>query len=446
MNPQRIKLLNEATAKTGPVVYWMGRDQRVQHNHALLFAAGLAKKKGLPFYVLFCLLPEFSGASRAHYSFMLKGLQETSQSLEQHGIPMIVVHGDPVEKVPAVIREHKASALIMDFDPLRHRREWKTALLKKIEIAMYEVDAHNIVPCWVASPKAEFGAYTLRPKILRLLPEFLEPFPEVPVFTGQAGIGTDWKMLERTIKAPKLEFTSTTINAGETAAHMALRDFLEYGLPEYHLQRNDPNLDGQSGLSPWIHFGQLSAQYVALCVKSSQADEQAKKAFLEELIVRRELSDNFCYYNTAYDTIDGIHSWARISLEAHRKDERAFVYTQDEWELAKTHDELWNAAQQQMMQTGKMHGYMRMYWAKKILEWSESPEAAIKTAIYLNDRYSLDGRDPNGYAGILWSIGGLHDRAWGERPVYGKIRYMNAEGCKRKFDVKAYIARWTDTC
>jgi deoxyribodipyrimidine photo-lyase len=420
----------------------MGRDQRVRHNHALLFAAGVAKKQGLPLYVVFCILPEYLNACKQHYDFMFKGLMETSDLLSLHGIPLFITHGDPVVRVSQMLDDCQASMLVMDFDPLRHRQQWKASLLQKIKIPLYEVDAHNIVPCWIASPKAEFGAYTLRPKIHRVLHDYLDPFDELPVFSGMQKVVTPWEEMGKAVTADSSIVDTSLYTPGETAAHQALQDFIEHRLSQYPKYRNDPNMEGQSGLSPWIHFGQLSAQYIAQCVQQAPVDPTAKAAYLEELIVRRELSDNFCLYNPNYDTIEGFPAWARTSLEMHRKDERVYVYDVAQWEQAETHDDLWNAAQQQLLQTGKMHGYMRMYWAKKILEWSADPETAIRIAVYLNDHYSIDGRDPNSYAGIMWSLGGLHDRAWGERPVYGKVRYMNAEGCKRKFDVKAYISRW----
>jgi deoxyribodipyrimidine photo-lyase len=222
-----------------------------------------------------------------------------------------------------------------------------------------------------------------------------------------------------------------------------LGQFIAERLPGYDTDRNDPNRSGQSGLSPYLHFGQISAQRVALEVRKADARPEAKAAFLEELIVRRELSDNFCFYNPAYDSFEGFHSWAKATLNAHREDRRQFLYSLRQLEAGGSHDPLWNAAQKEMVATGKMHGYLRMYWAKKVLEWTPSPEEAIAIAIYLNDRYSLDGRDPNGYAGIAWSIGGVHDRAWGERPVFGKIRYMSYEGCRRKFGVDRYIKKVT---
>jgi deoxyribodipyrimidine photo-lyase len=235
------------------------------------------------------------------------------------------------------------------------------------------------------------------------------------------------------------------ITPGENAAHTALKKFLHTRLKGYDENRNDPNLDGQSGLSPYLHFGQLSAQRVALEVSKYRSEYRKDvDAFLEELTIRRELSDNFCYYNLNYDSFEGFPAWAQKTLNEHRKDAREFIYTKKDFELARTHDELWNASQRQLVKTGKMHGYMRMYWAKKILEWTASPEEALKIAIYLNDKYELDGRDPNGYVGIAWSIGGVHDRAWFDRPIFGKIRFMNSKGCANKFKVKEYISKFSE--
>lgn len=439
VNPDRVRVLKDIEGRRGPVIYWMGRDQRVHHNWALLFAAERAKREKVPLVVTFNVVPEYLGATIRHFDFLLNGLMEVERSLNDLGIPFRITCGDAVEEISGVISETKASALVVDFDPLRPRRLWIEKLVKEAPVRILEVDAHNIVPCFKASAKAEFGAYTLRPKILRLLPVFLEPFPEVPVFAETRRVSNDWKRIFETVTADKSVLPVRDFLPGETAAGKALHEFVTQRLVNYRTFRNDPNLGAQSGLSPWLHFGQLSAQAVALAVRAADVAGEDKDAFLEELIIRRELSDNFCYYQPRYDSIGGIPAWARTTLEAHRKDEREFLYSVDEFEYAGTHDPLWNAAQREMMSTGKMHGYLRMYWAKKILEWSADPESAISTAIRLNDKYSLDGRDPNGYAGILWSIGGLHDRAWGERAVSGKVRYMNAAGCKRKFDTGRYI-------
>ena len=229
------------------------------------------------------------------------------------------------------------------------------------------------------------------------------------------------------------------LKAGETEAKKELHNFIVTKLDFYEQDRNDPTKSIASNLSPYLHFGQISSQRIVLEVLKSSARAENKESFLEELIVRKELADNFCFYNRFYKSFEGLETWAKSSLNQHRFDVRPYLYSKEEFEKANTHDDLWNAAQIELLKRGKIHSYMRMYWAKKILEWTQSPEEAIDIAIYLNDKYSLDGLDPNGYVGIMWSIGGLHDRAWFDRNVFGKIRYMNYEGCKRKFDVNLYI-------
>ena len=443
MIDKRARLIQEGKTIEGPVLYWMSRDQRVQDNWALLYGQRLALKKKCSFAVAFCLVPEFLGATIRQYGFMLKGLEELEDGLRKKNIPFILETGSPEEKIPRLVKKLAASCLVTDFDPLRTKRQWKAAVAKKIEVPFHEVDAHNIVPCWTASPKQEYAAYTFRPKIQRLLPEFLEKFPPIkkhPFILKEKASYIKWQDVHSSLRIDHDVRAPDWIKPGERAAGKVLSDFLKNKLPSYDKKRNDPTDDGQSNLSPYLHFGQISAQRIALEVQTSHAPKKDKDAFLEELIVRRELSDNFCFYNDHYDTFEGFPSWARDSLDQHRKKPREYIYHLEQFEHAMTHDALWNAAQREMLTRGKMHGYMRMYWAKKILEWTESPERAMEIAVYLNDRYELDGRDPNGYTGIAWSIGGVHDRAWNERRVFGKIRYMSYNGCKGKFDVKKYIA------
>jgi deoxyribodipyrimidine photo-lyase len=448
VNPKRVRALKKENQTKGPVVYWMSRDQRVGDNWALLYAGELAKKYNTYLAVVFCLFPQFLGATERQYLFMLRGLKEVENNLRAQNIPFLFLRGDPVKEVSSLLGEMDAGALVCDFSPLRQSREWRSMLAGENKIPFYEVDAHNIIPCWLASPKQEWSAYSFRPKVHRLLVEFLEEFPILPkkplIEIAQkyplrnGAIENDWQEAERGLKVDAMP-EAKWIVPGDAAAMKQLDSFLELNLADYERDRNDPNINGQSGLSPYLHFGQISAQRVALQVLRSRKDAGS---FLEELIVRRELSENYCYYNQHYDDMQGFPAWARTSLCEHEKDRREYLYTLSELENARTHDDLWNAAQQEMLQTGKMHGYLRMYWAKKILEWTASPVAAQTTVIYLNDRYELDGRDPSGYTGIAWSLGGLHDRAWKERAIFGKVRYMNFNGARRKFDVQAYIEKW----
>lgn len=444
VQPRRVRTLNEGKAGGGPVLYWMSRDQRVKDNWALLYAQERALHLGRPLLVAFCLTPAFLGAASRQYDFMLRGLVEVEGNLARKNVPFIVLEGDPGEEIPRVASWADAAGIITDFDPLRIKRAWKRAAAGRTGIPILEVDAHNIIPAWVASDKQEYAARTFRPKVHRLLPEYLEDIPALKKHShtwGKMAAAPDWKRLRRTLPGPAHPPPVTVPAPGEKAAAAALRAFVRRKLGAYDRNRNDPAKKGQSGLSPYLHFGQLSAQRAALAVRNSEADSASKEAFLEELIVRRELADNFCLYQERYDSVAGFPDWARRTLRAHRRDRRSYIYDLTTLEKAKTHDPLWNAAQTQMVREGTMHGYLRMYWGKQALAWSRSPEEAMAAAIELNDRYQLDGRDPNGYTGIAWCVGGVHDRPWPERPVFGTVRTMTFEGCRRKFDVQAYIDR-----
>jgi len=443
INANRIRLIKKGDEAKGPVIYWMSRDQRVNDNWALLFTQQLALEKKRSLVVVCSLVPKFLEASFRQYDFMLKGLMEVEQELRKFNIPFFLLTGNPAEEISNFIIEHKASILVSDFDPLKITRKWKNEIAKLIEIQFYEVDAHNIVPCFYASTKQEFGAYTIRHKIHKHLPEFIDEFPKLKRMKNKESISSDivdWKSVYNFLNIDDKIKHVDWIKPGEKAAHNTLKNFIEIKLDKYAETRSDPNANVLSNLSPYLHFGQISAQRIAL-ILSRTGNHSSAESFWEELIVRRELSDNFCFYNSNYDSFKGFPDWAQKTLNVHRKDEREFVYSVKEFEGSKTHEDLWNAAQRELVTTGKMHGYMRMYWAKKILEWSKSPEEALKIAIYLNDKYELDGRDPNGYTGCAWAIGGLHDRAWKERPVYGKIRYMNRNGAKSKFDIEKYISK-----
>jgi deoxyribodipyrimidine photo-lyase len=446
VNQNRVKKQNDFQIKQGPVIYWMQRDQRVEDNWALLYAQQIAEENQQPLIAVFCLVNNFLDAGLRHYQFMLDGLIETHKKLESINIRFQLLLGNPTDQIPKFLTEVKAGAIVSDFSPLKIAREWKRDVIKKVEIPFFTVDAHNIIPCWITSDKEEFAAYTIRPKVHRLLPDYLEEFPKLKPQSSELFESSeiDWEKIMSELKLDESVRAVDWIKPGESEARITLEIFLTKKIKVYDTDRNDPTKDAVSNLSPYLHFGHISAQRIALEVHEIEGVDESKKSFLEELIVRRELTDNFCFYNKNYDNFDGLRDWAKNTLNQHRSDKREYIYTQSEFENASTHEELWNAAQLQLVKSGKMAGYMRMYWAKKILEWSKSPEQAMEIAIYLNDKYSLDGRDPNGYVGVAWSIGGIHDRAWTERPVYGKIRYMNYNGAKRKFDVKKYIESWVD--
>lgn len=462
----RSRDLNEKPIGNGPVIYWMDRDMRSQDNWALLYAQDRALEMKVPLIVVYNLMPGFLGGTLRQHAFKVQGLKDVADDLALHNISFYIVSGNHTERdIVDFVIEHSAGLVVTDFSPLRIQRQWKDYVLKHITVRLVEVDAHNIVPAWVVSQKSEIGARTLRPKLYKLLPEYLVEFPKLKKISTPHKTAIDWEKIEH-VPGIDTSVSATSYIGGMKSGEKVLRQFVEHGLARYGSDRNDPLARAQSDMSPYLHYGMIAPGRAALdVIKSCGAplsaliDAQKNKAkvdpkapvtiitstaaFLEELIVRRELSDNFCLYNPdTYDTVDCFPQWATKSLQAHKNTTREYLYTRTQFEKAQTHDELWNASQVQMLKTGKMHGYMRMYWAKKILEWSASPEDALATAIYLNDKYELDGRDPNGYAGIAWSIGGVHDRAWFTRPIFGLVRYMARSGCESKFDVKAYIATY----
>ena len=438
---RRSKKLNAINYSGGNVVYWMQRDRRFHNNWALIHAQNIAIKYKVPLTVFYSLNGNFANANPRQYGFLLRGLSESIEVFKKHNIPFHLRRGDVLTSLHNYISSSNTGYLITDFSPLKVYKKRLSKIIKDIKIPVEMVDAHNIIPAWIVSDKQEFAAHTIRRKIHILLDSFLHSFPKV--ISHPFNVNIEHETIDPDAILRELQIDNSVqevkwINPGENEGKRSLKTYLNESMDVTGESRNDPNKDSLSNLSPYIHFGQLSAQEIALQVIATE-DSVGKDTFLEQLIVRRELSDNFCYYNDDYDSFNGFHSWAQKTLNEHRGDQREYLYSSSEFENANTHDKLWNAAQNQMIVSGKMHGFMRMYWAKKILEWSEDPEAALQIAIDLNDKYELDGRDPNGYTGIAWSIGGIHDRPWFERPVFGKVRYMNYNGCKRKFDVNKYI-------
>jgi len=472
IHENRIRRLNneDIIYEKGPVVYWMNRDGRVHDNWALLYAQERARELKVPLVVMYNLEIGFGGGGLRQHDFKVRGIREVSEDLRKLNIPFyLLIHQKKNKDEKGQGKEMHdwldsidAGLLVTDFFPLRHPRAWADYLRKNIEIPMYGVDAHNIVPTWVTSDKQEFAARTMRPKLHRLLPEYLTNFPKMRKMKpdNMSAIDNQDINWEDLLTGQKFSYDVSTvdwINPGYTAGMSQLKVFIQKRFDVYADERNNGLVRGQSDLSPYLHYGQIAPQRVAWQVvqhvdvpiekilsadRNGAASKNSAAAFLEELIIRRELSDNYCFYNSDYDNTKGFHEWAQKTLNEHANDKREYIYTFKAFEDARTHDELWNAAQREMVTTGKMHGYMRMYWAKKILQWSRSIEEAYQTAITLNDRYSLDGRDPNGFVGVAWSIGGVHDRAWFERDVFGKIRYMAESGVQKRFSVKEYIAKF----
>jgi deoxyribodipyrimidine photo-lyase len=443
---ERIKSLNSKRIRDGGfVLYWMQASQRAEYNHALEYAITQANEMGKPVLAFFALTDRYPEANLRHYHFMLEGLKETSSSLEERGILLIIKRASP--KLGVVDLSKNACLVVVDRGYLRLQRDWRSFVAERIECPLVQVESDVVVPVEEASPKEEYTAATIRPKIKKKLERFLAPLQEqtpkedsLDFDLESLDIQDTEKVLEqldidRSVKA------SWSFHGGTLRAKELLDGFIENKLRDYAELRNDPSLEYLSNMSPYLHFGQISPLYIALQVR--EAGGLGSEEYLEELIIRRELSVNFIFYNPNYDSLEGLPDWARKTLQEHIKDSREYVYTLGELEEGRTHDGYWNAAQKEMALTGKMHGYMRMYWGKKILEWSEAPAKAHSAALYLNNKYELDGRDTNGFTGILWCFG-KHDRAWKEREIFGKVRYMNDRGLKRKFDIDSYVRKVRD--
>lgn len=434
---------NSQEEKAGSVLYYMQRDQRIIDNPALYFAQQKALEFRSPLFVVYPLPVEQNGINNYQLCFIMDGLEKLRIRLKEKGIPFFLLPESPETAVSKMVEKVKAAMIVTDFLPLRLKKIIEKNIERKSPCPLYVIDAHNVVPCTMASSKQEYAAYTIRKKIHEQLNEYLnKPEYTIQNHPYSSEISQNEREWEELITVYRKNKSSvSTFLSGEKAANDTLKVFISEKLPFYSLFRNNPVENAVSHLSPYLHTGQISARMIANAVLVSGNDKKNVDDFIEELIIRRELAENFCHYNINYDNVNGFPGWAKETHLSHRNDPREYIYGLNELEEAKTHDSLWNAAQMEIITTGKMHGYMRMYWAKKILEWTPAVEQALNIAIYLNDKYSLDGNDPNGYTGIMWSMGGVHDRPWFDRPIFGKIRYMNYNGCKSKFSITAYIKK-----
>jgi deoxyribodipyrimidine photo-lyase len=436
----RVRAINDKPLKQGKyTLYWMQSSQRVRYNQALNYAIETANKLKQPLLVAFGIT-DFPEANNRHYKFMLEGLIETQNTLLELGAGVLFQVKPPVQLINEL--SNKASILVLDQGYLRSIKKWYKKILPLIKCKAIQVESNVIVPVEIASNKEEYSAATFRRKISKMLDKFLhqEITPEIDRTNSTENQLINIKSISN-LTLEKIPYNNSFIG-GYSEAKRHLEEFLADKLDKYHDKKNDPTLNHVSNMSPYLHFGQISPIEITLAVKDSSS--KGSNAYLEELIVRRELAINFVHYNQFYDSIKCLPDWCKKTLNEHKKDPRPFTYAKSEFENAKTHDSYWNAAQLEMLKTGKMHGYMRMYWGKKIIEWSKTPEEAYQLMLYLNNKYELDGRDPNGYAGVAWCFG-KHDRPWKERPIFGKIRYMNDKGLERKFKIKKYEERWINS-
>jgi deoxyribodipyrimidine photo-lyase len=443
---ERISQLNHKDVQDGDyVLYWMQEAQRASYNHALEYAVQRANELEQPLLLVFGLTADYPEANLRQYAFMLEGLKDPAEALEERGIQLAVHLGSPDEV--ALRSGENASMIVCDMSYLRLQKGWRERLAKEARCLVVQVETEVVVPVELASNKREHAARTLRPRIREQLEDFLvelEPTaldkPSLDIETSgldlsDIGAILDGMELDRTVPP-----VSHLYRGGTSEAERILEQFIEEGLEAYAEHRNQPQTDDVSHMSKYLHYGHVSPVYVALRIRGSGGPAKDIDSYLEEVIVRRELSMNFCHYTPDYDSYSCLPEWAKKTLEEHADDEREYEYSREQLENAETHDEYWNAAMREMVHTGYMHNHMRMYWGKKILEWSPSPREAYATTLYLNNKYFLDGRDANSYANVAW-VFGQHDRGWKEREVYGKVRYMSAGGLERKAKPAKYVEK-----
>lgn len=442
VEPERVRALNGRPFRPGRyILYWMDASQRASGNPALEHAIALGNGLRLPVVVAFGLTPRYPEANLRHYAFMVEGLRETAAVLRERGIRFTLRIGEPAAVALNLAAE--AAALVVDCGYLRHQRAWRAEVAAKAPCAVFQVEGDAAVPVEVSYGREAWNAAVLRRRILPLLPRFLRPLPEQEPGRSSLGLdvsGEDLGDGEGLLSRLNLDrsIPPVPLPAGTAAARARLSWFLEEGLPRYAEGRNDPSAAVTSGLSPYLHFGQISPGEIARRV--GEVGGPGAEAFLEELIVRRELAINFVHYNPRYDSWEGLPAWSRETIARHAGDPRPALYPPDALEHGETDDPIWNAAQMELRRAGTIHGYLRMYWGKHLLLWTADPEKAFRLALYLNNRYALDGRDPASYAGVGWCFG-LHDRPFPERPVWGKVRPMSRRGIEAKFDLRAYVAR-----
>lgn len=427
------------------IVLWMQASMRVFNNHALQYAIRAANQLKLPIKAVFGLTPQYPEANTRHYLYLLEGLQDLKQNLHVRGIPLIIRLGHPPEV--ALHAAQDAALVVTDRGYLRHQKIWRSWLaqrLKTINTPLIQVESEALIPVASVSQKQEYAARTIRPKISTLLDEYLRPLEEhelkYPMFSLDQQEDLNIEHPQKLMATlPILQLSAGKETGGEQAALQRLEDFINQDLPHYHEQRNNPAQTRSSRLSAYLHYGHLSPLSIILEIyKHTDARDESVLTFIEELIVRRELSFNFTEYHPQYDQYTALPTWAQKTLAEHADDPRPYLYSLDQFTRAATHDPYWNAAQQEMVLTGRMHNYMRMYWGKKILEWTPSPQDAFSIMLHLNNYYQQDGGDPNSFVGVLWVLG-LHDRPWKRRDIFGSVRYMNSNGLKRKFDMNAYL-------
>lgn len=447
VEPQRLLELNDAPERAGDyVLYWMQQSQREACNPALEVAITAANRLGLPLLVGFGLMEDFPEANARHYAFMLEGLRDVAERLRARGIAFVVRIGAPDRVAIGLAR--RAALVVCDHGYLRIQKKWRAHVAQAAGRRVLRVEGDVVVPVGLAASGAQIGARTLRPRLAvhqeRFLSALRRQRPRVSAEALQVASDVSLDDVAHLLVKLHVDGSVAPVSAltgGYSQARRRLDGFVRGGLRGYAAARAQLRHPHVSMLSPYLHFGQISPVEIALAVRDADAPRADRDSYLEELVVRRELAANFVDNTLEYDRYTSLPGWAQRTLALHARDRRAVVYGYEELVQACTHDPYWNAATREMLSTGYMQNHMRMYWGKKVLEWSESPQAGYAQLLRLNNTYFLDGRDASSFANVGW-VFGLHDRPWPERPVFGNVRYMNAAGLKRKTDIEDYAQLW----
>ena len=425
--------------KQATVLYWASRALRIHENQAFYQAQQIALTQNSQLIVLFNVYPSFPHANLRNMDFLLKGLAEMSEKCEKLNIPLYFRVGNIIDHLECLNQTFDIRHIITETHVLRPMlavqalvSDW--AYVNTIHFT--KMNTACVVPVQEASPKLEFAARTFRPKILKQYKNHLHN--DLTLVQHPQLLRLDDRFKFSDIEAfyasnPLPVLTRSKLVPGEDAAIEQLNNFIQHGLDNYD-RRNEIAAKGQSYLSAYLHYGMLSPVKMIRDVLHTQHPNA--DLFIEEAMVRRELAENYCFYNQNYDKLEGAWPWAIATLKRHEQDVRPYLYTLESLEKAQTHDDLWNHCQRQIVDEAYLHSYLRMYWAKMVLLWTKNASEAIDILVYLNDTYMLDGRDPNGYTGILWSVAGVHDRPWFDRPVFGLIRTMGKAGSTKKTGLK----------
>ena len=479
----RIRKNNEKPLREGGryVLYWMIASRRLQYNFALDRALEHCRMFSKPLVIFEALRVGYSWASDRLHRFVLDGMADNARYCKSHG----VLYFPYVEPTPgagkgllAALAENACVVVTDDFPSFFLPRMVASAA-KQVTVSLEAVDSNGLLPLRATERVAQ-RAFDFRRYLQKELPKHLAEFPH-PDPLGKANLPgapepskktlAKWPMASGDLLRGENDSLAllpidhavrpVALQGGQEAARAHGREFFEQRFPLYAEHRNEPELDVASGFSPYLHFGHLSVHEVfaelvkrekwkpeRLAVRLNGSREgwwnmsTTAESFLDELITWREVGYNFASHREDFDRYESLPAWVQKTLEEHTKDEREHVYSLEEFETGRTHDALWNAAQRQLLREGRIHNYLRMLWGKKILEWSRTPQEAAKTMIHLNNKYALDGRNPNSYSGIFWVLG-RYDRPWGpERPVFGTIRYMSSENTARKVSVKGYLRKY----